>query len=405
MEYKEKKQSLIVIGNGMSGSRTIENLLKITKDQYNITIFGEEPHFNYNRIMLSYLLSGKKTFDNIVIHKESWYEENNITLHKGDKVISIDRVKKIVTSQSGKVLEYDKLLISTGSSSFIPQTKGSELQNVIGFRTKNDSDIILESISKDKTAVVVGGGLLGLEAAYGIAHHGVKTILVHRSDSILTHQLDSVGGKLLQKKLESFGIEFKLSATIEEIMGIDAVEKVSFTDGTTVETNLVVFATGITPNIDLAKEISLEVNKGIIVNDYLQTSDDNIFAIAECSEHNGKLYGLVPPLYEQAKFCAMKLADQDSEGYKGSTLSTRLKISGVSVFSAGDYLGDETTEALIALNEQEDTYKKLVVRDNKIVGIILYGDTLDASWYLKFLKEETDIGDLKSKILEGKSVL
>jgi len=399
------REKLIVIGNGMSGLRTIEDLFDITTDKYDITIFGEEPHFNYNRIMLSYLLSGEKTFQDTIINHQTWYEEHNITLHKGDKVVSINKDKKTVISESGLELEYDKLLIATGSNSFIPPTTGSDLKNVIGFRTKLDSDTILELISKNKTAVVVGGGLLGLEAAYGIAMHGIKTILVHRSGSIMSQQLDSTAGKLLQKNLESYGIEFKLNTTISEIHGSTEVEQVSFTDGKKVDSNIVVFATGIIPNTDLAKVAKLDTNKGIVVNDHLQTSDENIFAIGECAEHNKNTYGLVAPLYEQAKFCAKKLANKDSEGYKGSTLSTRLKISGIDLFSAGDYLGDETTEELILLDEKVGIYKKLVIFDNKIIGVVLYGDTHDASWYLKLLKEETNISDLRTKILFGKSAL
>ncbi len=399
------KEKLIVIGNGMSGLRTIEDLFDITTDKYDITIFGDEPHFNYNRIMLSYLLSGEKTFEDTIINHQTWYEQHNITLHKGDKVIAINKNKKTVKSQSGLELNYDKLLIATGSNSFVPKTKGSDLENVIGFRTKLDSDTILELISKDKTAVVVGGGLLGLEAAYGIAMHGIKTILVHRSASIMSQQLDSTAGRLLQKNLESYGIEFKLNTTIEEIHGSHKVEQVSFTDGEKVISNIVVFATGIIPNTILANEAGLEIKKGIVVNDHLQTSDEDIFAIGECAEHKGNTYGLVAPLYEQAKFCAKKLANKDSEGYKGSTLSTRLKISGIDLFSAGDYLGDETTEELILLDEKVGVYKKLVIYDNKIIGIVLYGDTADASWYLKLLKEHTDISDLRTKILFGKAAL
>ena len=399
------KEKLIVIGNGMSGLRTIEDLFDITKDKYDITIFGEEPHLNYNRIMLSYLLSGEKTFEDTIINHQTWYDEHNITLHKGDAAVSIDKEAKTVTSRNGIILEYDKLLIATGSRAFVPPTKGSDLENVIGFRTKLDSDTILELISKDKTAVVVGGGLLGLEAAYGIAMHGIKTILVHRSGSIMSQQLDSTGGKLLQKNLESYGIEFKLNTTIEEIHGDKEVEKVSFTDGSEVSSNIVVFATGIKPEITLAKEAGIDTKKGILVNDHLQTSDENIFAIGECCEHSGNTYGLVAPLYEQAKYCAKKLAGKDSDGYSGSTLSTRLKISGVDLFSAGDYMGDETTEELILLDEKVGIYKKLVIYDNKIIGTVLYGDTADASWYLKLLKEQTDISDLRTKILFGKSAL
>lgn len=399
------KEKLVVIGNGMSGLRTIEDLLEINKDKYEIIIYGEEPHVNYNRIMLSYILSQEKTFEDTIINHQSWYEQNSITLHKGDKVISIDKHNKTIKSESGKIESYDKLLIATGSTAFVPKTTGSELENVIAFRTKADVDAIISTIRKDKTAVVVGGGLLGLEAAYGIAMHGIKTILVHRSGSILSQQLDSTGGKLLRKNLEKYGIEFKLNTTIKEILGDGIVEKVVFTDGVSVESNLVVFATGIIPNTALAIDAQLDTKKGIIVDDFLKTSDDSIFAIGECVEHNGNTYGLVAPLYEQAKVLAKKLANVTTPGYEGSTLSTRLKISGVDLFSAGDYLGDETTENLILLDEKVGIYKKLVIYDNKIIGMVLYGDTADASWYLKLLKEHTDISDLRTKILFGKSAL
>ncbi len=399
------KEKLVVIGNGMSGLRTVEDLLDITKDKYDITVFGEEPYVNYNRIMLSYILSQEKTFEDTIINHQSWYDEHNVALHKGDKVTSINKENKTIKSESGKEVSYDKLLIATGSNPFVPKTIGSNLNNVIAFRTKQDVDTIIDTIDKDKTAVVVGGGLLGLEAAYGIAMHNIKTILVHRSGSILSQQLDTTGGRLLQKNLESYGIEFKLNTTIEEITGKDTVESVSFTDGETVSSNIVVFATGIIPNTDLAKDAELDTKKGILVDDFMNTSDDSIFAIGECVEHKGNTYGLVAPLYEQAKVLAKKLAGKDVEGYSGSTLSTRLKISGVDLFSAGDYLGDETTEELILLDEKVGVYKKLVIYDNKIIGIVLYGDTADASWYLKLLKEHTDISDLRTKILFGKSIL
>ena len=399
------KEKLVVIGNGMSGLRTIEDLLELEKNKYDITIYGEEPYVNYNRIMLSYLLSGEKSFEDTIINHETWYEQNNIILNKGDKVISIDKNSKTITSQNGKIESYDKLLIATGSKPFIPNTFGSNLKNVIAFRTKEDSDTILRLIDKEKTAVVVGGGLLGLEAAYGIAMHGIKTILVHRNASILSQQLDSTGGKLLQQNLEKYGIEFKLNTTVSEIYGDEVVEKVNFSDGTLVDSNIVVFATGIIPNTSLAKEAELECNKGIVVNDYLKTSDDSIYAIGECVEHSGNTYGLVAPLYEQAKVLAKVLATKQTVGYSGSTLSTRLKISGVDLFSAGDYLGDETTENLILLDEKVGIYKKLVIYNNKIIGMVLYGETADASWYLKLLKEETDISDLRTKILFGKSAL
>lgn len=399
------KEKLVVIGNGMSGLRVIEDLLDLNKEKYEITIFGEEPYVNYNRIMLSYILSQEKTFEDTIINHQQWYDENNITLHKGDKIVSINKEEKFVTSENGIKKPYDKLLIATGSNPFIPKTFGSHLENVIAFRTKFDVDKIISTINKEQTAVVVGGGLLGLEAAYGIAMHGVKTILVHRSGSILSQQLDSTGGKLLQKNLESYGIEFKLNTEVTEIYGKKEVEKVNLSDGSLVDSNLVVFATGIIPNKDLAIEANLDTNKGILVDDFMKTTDDSIYAVGECVEHNGNTYGLVAPLYEQGKVLAKKLAGLDTEAYSGSTLSTRLKISGVDLFSAGDYLGDETTEELILLDEKVGIYKKLVIYDNKIIGIVLYGDTADASWYLKLLKEHTDISDLRTKILFGKSAL
>ncbi|RXJ57634.1 nitrite reductase large subunit NirB [Candidatus Marinarcus aquaticus] len=399
------KEKLVVIGNGMSGLRTIEDLLELESTKYDITVFGEEPHVNYNRIMLSYILSKEKSFEDTIINHPKWYEQNGITLHKGDKIVNINTNNKTVISESGEVVSYDKLLIATGSKPFIPKTQGSSLNNVIAFRTKADVDAILNTIDASKTAVVVGGGLLGLEAAYGVAMHNIKTILVHRSGSILSQQLDSTGGRLLQKNLEKYGIEFKLDTTIDLINGHREVEEVVFSDGSKVESNLVVFATGIIPNTSLAQEANIACNKGIVVDDFLQTSYENIYAIGECVEHNGNTYGLVAPLYEQAKVLAKILAGKKTEGYSGSTLSTRLKISGVDLFSAGDYLGDETTEELILLDEKVGIYKKLVIYENRIIGIVLYGDTADASWYLKLLKEHTNISDLRTKILFGKSAL
>ena len=399
------KEKLVVIGNGMSALRTIEEVIAHNPEKYDITIYGEEPHVNYNRIMLSYLLSKEKSFEDTIINHQEWYDEHNIELHKSNKILTIDREKKRILCSLGNEEDYDKLLIATGSLPFIPPTPGQELSNVIGFRNKADVDTILSTIDQSKTAVVVGGGLLGLEAAYGIAMHGIKTILVHRSANLMSQQLDSTAGKLLQKNLEQYGIEFKLNTTVTKIEGDEQVEKVYFSDESEVESNLVVFATGIKPNIEVANESQLEVNKGIVVDDFLKTSDDSIYAIGECCEHDGKTFGLVAPLYEQAKVLAKNLAGVDTEGYIPSVTSTRLKVSGVDLFSAGDYLGDSTTEELILLDAQAGIYKKLVIYEDKIIGIVLYGDTADASYYLKLLKEHTDIKDLRERLLYGKSGL
>jgi nitrite reductase (NADH) large subunit len=355
--------------------------------------------------MLSYLLSQEKTFEDTIINHQSWYDEHQIVLHKNNKIVSINPKEKSILCSQRKTTFYDKLLIATGSKAFIPKVQGVDLNNVLVFRTKKDVDDIMHIIDNKKTAVVVGGGLLGLEAAYGIAKHGIHTILVHRSENLMSQQLDATAGKLLQQNLEKHGIEFRLNDTIVHIHGNKNVEKVEFKNNVIIESNVVVFATGIIPNIALAKNSQLKTNKGIIVNDYLQTSDKNIYAIGECCEHNGNTYGLVAPLYEQAKVCAKKICEEDVLGYKGSTLSTRLKISGIDLFSAGDYLGDETTEELILLDEKVGVYKKLVIYENRIIGIVLYGDTMDASWYLKMLKEHTDVSQLRTKLLFGKMAL
>ena len=396
------KEKLLVVGNGMSALHTIEEILKLDKNKYEITIYGDEPHVNYNRIMLSYLLSKEKTFEDTIINHLSWYEEHNIKLHTNNKVICLDVENKEVLSSYGNKISYDKLLIATGSKAFIPKTPGSHLKNVISFRNKKDVDTILETINKKETAVVVGGGLLGLEAAYGIASHGIKTILVHRSSNLMSQQLDAQAGELLKKNLEQYGIEFRLNDTISEILGKKAVEEIEFTNSPKVKSNLLIFATGITPNIDITKESELEVNKGIIVDSLLQTSNKDIFAIGECVEHKGDTYGLVSPIFEQAKILAKNLTNQKTKEYEGSILATRLKVSGINLFSAGDYLGNETCEELILLDKKVGIYKKLVIYEDRIIGIILYGDTADASWYLKMLKEKSNISDFRSKILFGK---
>jgi len=406
------KEKLLVIGNGMSALRTIEELLSHTDKKYEISIFGEEPHVNYNRIMLSYLLSREKTFGDTILNTQEWYDSNEVTLYTDNKISQINRDKKVILNSENEEFAYDKLLIATGSVPFIPTTFGSSLDNVLGFRTKEDVDNILNTISNEKKAVVVGGGLLGLEAAYGIAKHGIKTLLIHRSANIMSQQLDATSqqldataGKLLQKKLETLGIEFRLNTTVDKIDGKDSVESVTLSDGEVVDANIVVFSTGISPNKTIASDCGLSTNKAIIVNDYLQTEDENIFAIGECCEHDGKTFGLVAPLFEQAKICAKKLADVETEGYVGSINSTRLKISGVDLFSAGQYICDKDSEELILLDEKVGIYKKLVIKGDYLIGIILYGDTLDASWYLKLLKDKTDISDLRVKLLFGKASL
>jgi len=399
------KEKLVVIGNGMAGMRTVEELLKIAPDAYDISVFGEEPYGNYNRIMLSPVLAGDKTIEEIMLNDLQWYDDNNITLYKGVKATEIDRKKRTVTGDDGKTVSYDRLLITTGSTAFIIPLPGHDLDGVIAFRDIADVDTMLETAKTKKNAVVIGGGLLGLEAANGLMQQGMNVKVVHIMDTLMERQLDEPAAKMLQANLEERGLEFLMGAQTESIQGDGKVEKVCFKDGSEVEADIVVMAVGIRPNFALAEQVGIHCERGIVVNDTMQTFDPAVYSVGECVQHRGETYGLVAPLFEMAKVCANHLAKHGIGLYEGTMTSTKLKVTGIDLFSAGDINGDETTEDLVFKDESRGVYRKIVVKDNIVQGAVMYGDTIDGTWYFDLMRDKTDIGDFRATILFGQAHL
>jgi nitrite reductase (NADH) large subunit len=399
------KPRLVVIGNGMAGIRTLEELLAIAPDQYDITVFGAEPHPNYNRILLSPVLAGEQTFKDIVLNPLEWYAEQGIRLHLGKTIERIDRVRRIVFADDGTEAPYDRLLIATGSVPFILPVPGNTLEGVITYRDIRDTQAMIDAAEVKQHAIVIGGGLLGLEAANGLKLRGMDVTVVHLADTLLERQLDATAGKLLQRSLEARGLQFMLSKATTEILGNEAghVSGVKFKDGETIAADLVVMAAGIRPNTTLAEACGLHCNRGIVVNDTLQTYDPRIYAVGECVSHRGIAYGLVAPLFEQAKVCANHLALMGIGSYKGSVLSTKLKVTGIDLFSAGEFNGGDGCEAIVLSDPAGGVYKKLVIKDDQLVGACLYGDTADGAWYFKLLREGRKLGELRDHIMFGES--
>lgn len=399
------KEKLVVIGNGMAGMRTIEELLKIAPDVYDITVFGAEPYGNYNRIMLSPVLAGEKTINEIMINDDQWYVDNKINFQKGKEIAEINRARRIVKTADGVEAKYDRLLIATGSKPFIIPVPGNDLKGVISFRDIADVNTMLDSAKSHKHAVVIGGGLLGLEAANGLKQQGMSVTVVHLSDSLMEKQLDKTAAKMLKKSLEERGLHFLMATQTEAIIGKDRVEKVRFKDGTEIYADLVVMAVGIRPNFDLAKQAGIHCERGIVVNDTLQTYDPRIYAIGECVQHRGFSYGLVAPLFEMAKVCANHLARYGIGRYTGTVTSTKLKVTGIDLFSAGDFTGSDKTEEMVFADASRGIYRKLIVQDNRIKGAVMFGDTLDGAWYFDMMRDGTDITDMRDKVLFGQAHL
>ncbi|PLR66602.1 nitrite reductase large subunit NirB [Bacillus sp. UMB0893] len=387
------KKKLILIGNGMAGVRTIEEVLNVSEEEFEITIFGSELHPNYNRILLSKVLQGDTYVKDITLNDWDWYKEKNIQLHTGETITKIDTEMKAVISDSGRVERYDELILATGSLPFILPIDGADKKGVTAFRDIRDTDEMLDASKKYKKAAVIGGGLLGLEAARGLLNLGMDVSVIHLSPFLMDRQLDPIAGKLLQKELENQGMKFLLEKQTEAIIGNDRAEGVKFKDGTEIEADLVVMAVGIRPNIGLAKESGLSVNRGIIVNDYMQTNIPHVYAVGECAEHDGIAYGLVAPLYEQAKVLAKHISGNETNPYKGSVVSTQLKVSGVNVFSAGDFTEGEDKKAIKVFDDQDGIYKKIVLRGNQIVGAVLFGDTNDGSRLFSMIQKQADISE------------
>ncbi|MFT5208204.1 MAG: nitrite reductase (NADH) large subunit [Candidatus Omnitrophota bacterium] len=387
----KKLKHLVVVGNGMAGMACVDAILK-KKPDFKITVLSEEPHYNYNRILLSSVLAGEKKLEDIYINTKEWYEANTIDLRLSSKAIDVDADKKAVKTSQGEEIDYDLLLLATGSNPFIPPMKGVDKKGVYVFRNIADCEGILSQCKEGAKAAVIGGGLLGLEAAKGISGRGVKTTVVHLAGSLMEMQLDLKGGKYLRQGMEKMGIDFKLEAMTQEVLGGERVEGLRFKDGSSLEADFIVVACGIKPNIDLAKKANLELNRGIVVNDYMETSDPSIFAVGECVEHRGKVYGLVAPLWDQGKVLAETITGNKGSIYEGSVLATKLKVAGVEVFSVGEFRGEEADDKILALEDElSGVYKKIIIRDNKLVGAVLVGDTKEAN-------------DFQDKVRSGKEL-
>ncbi|WP_297400809.1 nitrite reductase large subunit NirB [Hydrogenophaga sp.] len=412
-----QRPRLVMVGNGMAGVRTLEELLKIAPDLYDITVFGAEPHPNYNRILLSPVLAGEQTLDEIVLNDWAWYQEHGITLHAGKTVTEVDRVRRTVRASDGQggTIEapYDRLIMATGSNPFMLPIPGKDLQGVLAYRDIADTQAMIDAATQYQHAVVIGGGLLGLEAANGLMKRGMTVSVVHAAPWLMERQLDEVAGKLLQQSLEQRGMRFLIGAQTQELVGDEdgdrsspkgRVRAIRFKDGTELPADLVVMAVGIRPNTALAESMNLHVNKGIVVSDTLQTvTDPRIYAVGECAAHRGIAYGLVAPLFEQGKVLATHLAEFGIGRYVGSLTSTKLKVTGIDLFSAGNFMGDGHTEEIVMSDPSGGVYKKLVIQGDRLVGACLYGDTVDGSWYFKLLRDGRSVADIRDRLMFGES--
>jgi nitrite reductase [NAD(P)H] large subunit len=396
-------EKLVIIGNGMAPGRMLEHLLDAVPGRYQITIFNAEPRVNYDRIMLSPVLSGEKGYEEIIIHGDGWYIKNGITLYKGHKVVAIDRAAKTVTSNHGATESYDKLVIATGSVPFILPVPGNDLAGVLTYRDLDDVNAMLLAAQSRAKAVVIGGGLLGLEAAAGLKARGMDVTVLHLMPSLMERQLDPAAGYLLQRAVEARGIKVITKANTKAILGKGRAEAVELADGRKIPATLVVMAAGIKPNAWLAKEAGLEVNRGIVVGTGMRTSDPNIFAIGECAQVNGHTYGLVAPLYEMARAAAGQLAGLADAHFVHSDTPTKLKVTGIDVFSVGDFADGDDREEIVLRDASAGVYRRLILKNNRIIGTVLFGDTLDGAWFTDLKKREVDISDIRDTLIFGQA--
>jgi len=397
------KQALVVVGNGMAGMRTVEELLKLERDLYDITVFGAEPHGNYNRIMLSPLLAGDKQVDDIMLHTRAWYVDNGITLHAGDPVVKVDRRRRFVHAASGLEVPYDRLLLATGSSPFIIPVPGHALPGVVGFRDLADVATMLAAAVAGARAVVIGGGLLGLEAANALARRGMQVTVVHATAHLMNQQLDAPAASLLKTALEDKGLHFRMDTQTTHILGSARVEGVRFADGCQLQADLVVMAAGVRPNIALAQASGLHCERAIVVDDTLQTYDPRIYAVGECVQHRSATFGLVAPLWDQARVCAGHLAGAGHRRYVQKATPTKLKVTGVNLYSVGDFIGGVGSEELVLRDRRGGIYKRLVLRGRHLVGAVLYGDVTDGPWYFDLIQQRADVAGLRHGLLFGEA--
>lgn len=397
-------EPLVIIGNGMAAARFADELSKRALGRYAIAVVGEEPRLAYNRVLLSSVLAGEVASSDIELKPRSWWDDRGITLRYGCRANAIDTKARTVMLADGEFLSYSKLVLATGSQPIKPPIPGMSLPGVITFRDINDIWTMWHRAGSGDRVVVIGGGLLGLEAAYGLAKAGAHVTLLHLMDRLMERQLDPHAAAMLKKAVEAKGIEVILNADTGEITGHGAVDGVTLKDGRRIEASAVVVAIGIRPSADLARNAGVAVNRGIVVDDAMQTSMSGIHAIGECAEHRGLVYGLVEPAYEQARVLAENLAGRVAH-YPGSVLSTNLKVSGVNVFSAGDFIGADGTEEIVLSDPGLRTYKKFVIADGRLVGTVLFGDTADGLWYLDLIRSGAPIEAFRDDLAFGRALV
>jgi nitrite reductase (NADH) large subunit len=400
------RQRLVVAGNGMAGVKTLEHLLALAPDRYDITVFGAEPHPNYNRILLSPVLAGELTTADIVLNGLDWYSRHGITLHLGKRAVRVDRVRRVVVADDGTEAPYDRLLVATGSTPVMLPVPGNALPGVLTYRDLADTGAMIRAAAQFRCAVVIGGGLLGLEAANGLRARGMDVTVVHLMPWLMERQLDETAAGMLRAALEARGIAFRLGAETAAILpGPEGrVGAVRLKDGPELAADLVVMAVGIRPNVELARTAGLYCGRGIVVNDTMQTYDPRIYAVGECVAHRGVAYGLVAPLYEMANVCATHLAGFGIGRYQGSVPSTKLKVTGIDLFSAGDFMGGEASEPLILHDPEAGIYRKVVLQADRVVGAVLYGDTEGSAWLLGLMAERRDVSAIRDALLFGPEV-
>ncbi|MBN9561538.1 MAG: NAD(P)/FAD-dependent oxidoreductase [Alphaproteobacteria bacterium] len=395
------RKRLVLVGNGMAGIRTVEEILARAPGEFDITVFGAEPHGNYNRIMLSPVLAGEKSFEEIVTHDRGWYAANSIELVAGEAVAAIDRDARVAQGEHGTMRPYDVLLLATGSNPVILPVPGALLPGVIGFRDIGDVETMLDAARQGGRAVVIGGGLLGLEAANGLRRKGMSVTVLHLMPTLMERQLDPVSARLLADDLRARGIEVLTEANTKAIHGDDRVRALELADGREIAADLVVMAVGIRPNIALAKDAGLACGRGVRVDDAMLTSDPHIYAVGECVEHRGQVFGLVAPLWDMAKICADRITATADSVYEPGVTGTRLKVTGIDMFSAGDFLGDEGTEEVVFRDAARGVHKRLVLRGEKLIGAVLYGEARDGGWYFDLIRNGTDVAEMRDLLVFG----
>ncbi|MGX1170003.1 nitrite reductase (NADH) large subunit [Bradyrhizobium sp. USDA 372] len=396
-------EPLVIVGNGMAAARLVDELAKTALGRYAVAVIGEEPRLAYNRVLLSSVLAGETGSHEIELRPADWWRNRGVTVRYGYRVTEIDVGRRELKIAGEESMEYSKLVLATGSTPLRLNVPGADLAGVHTFRDTRDVDLLLTLAAAKKRVVVVGGGLLGLEAAYGLAKAGAPVTLLHLMDRLMERQLDGPAADLLKTLVERKGIRVMLNAATTCIHGDGQVEAVELADGSRIEADAVIFAAGIKPNVSLAKEAGIAVNRGVAVNDVMQTSSSDIFALGECAEHRGICYGLVEPAYEQARVLARHLAGRPA-AYQGSVVSTNLKVSGVSVFSAGDFMGGEGSESLVLSDRRRGTYKKLVIADGRLTGAVLIGDTVDALWYLELIRNRDKVAAIRTDMMFGRAL-